>query len=314
MSTPVVRDRPAASFLHSRSGLFAVSGGALLWGTTGVAVRIIAQRSSLGPVAIGCWRLTIAAAALAVLFRGSGLRRLRASWQRHRWSLVLAGAGLGIYQALYFVGVQEVGVSVSTLVSLAVAPVALTVAGAVRDRRAPSGDAIAVLACAVAGLALVSLPSGTSSGAPHPLVGVLASLGSGLGYAATTVLNRRLAADGEPLLLTAATSGIGALTLLPLAVPLGMALPADAVADGWLVYIGIVSTVAAYGLFYLGLRSTTSEVAGVLTLLEPLTATVLAVVVLGESLSTAGVCGAVLLLLAIAALYVRRPQADPAAL
>jgi DME family drug/metabolite transporter len=123
-----------------------------------------------------------------------------------------------------------------------------------------------------------------------------------------------LAADGDPLLLTAATSGIGAVVLLPIALPFGMALPSDAAADGWLVYIGIVSTVVAYGLFYAGLRSTSSEVAGVLTLLEPLAATVLAAIVLGESLSGLGLVGAGLLLLAIAVLYVRRQEPDPTAL
>ncbi|MDT4944816.1 MAG: drug/metabolite transporter, family [Pseudonocardiales bacterium] len=304
-----------ATHLRSRAGLFAVSGGALLWGTTGVAVSIIHDRSGLAAVPIGCYRLAIAAAALGLLFRGSAVRRLRDAARRHRWSLVLSGAGLGLYQALYFVGVENVGVSVSTLVSLAVAPVALTLASAVAARRRPPVGSMATVACAVGGLVLISFAAGSSSAsAPHPVLGILASLGSGLGYAATTVLNRRLAADGDPLLLTAATSGIGAVALLPTALPFRMALPSDAVADGWLVYIGIVSTVVAYGLFYAGLRSTSSEVAGVLTLLEPLAATVLAAIVLGESLSGLGLVGAGLLLLAIAVLYVRRQEPDPTAL
>ena len=304
-----------ATHLRSRAGLFAVSGGALLWGTTGVAVSIIHDRSGLAAVPIGCYRLAIAAAALGLLFRGSAVRRLRDAARRHRWSLVLSGAGLGLYQALYFVGVENVGVSVSTLVSLAVAPVALTLASAVAARRRPPVGSMATVACAVGGLVLISFAAGSSSAsAPHPVLGILASLGSGLGYAATTVLNRRLAADGDPLLLTAATSGIGAVVLLPIALTFGMALPSDAVADGWLVYIGIVSTVVAYGLFYAGLRSTSSEVAGVLTLLEPLAATVLAAIVLGESLSGLGLVGAGLLLLAIAVLYVRRQEPDPTAL
>jgi DME family drug/metabolite transporter len=301
---------------RARAGLLAVSGGALLWGTTGVAVRIISDRSGLAAVPIGCYRLAVAAVALAALFRTSSLRRVRASWRKHRWSLVLSGAGLGIYQALYFVGVQDVGVSVSTLVSLAVAPVALTIAGVASGRSRLTPASIATLTCAVGGLALISLASGSSASvpAPHPVIGILASLGSGLGYAATTIVNRRLAADGDPLLLTAATSGIGALVLLPVALFLGMSFPVDAITIWWLVYIGIASTVVAYGLFYAGLRSTSSEVAGVLTLLEPLTATLLAAAFLGESLSPAGLAGALLLLAAIAVLYVRRPEPDATAL
>lgn len=304
-----------SSHARSRAGLLAVSGGALLWGTTGVAVRVIHDRSGLAAVPIGCYRLAIAAVALGALFRGSGARRVRTALRLHRWSLVLAGAGLGGYQALYFIGVENVGVSVSTLVSLAVAPVVLTIASALSRRQRPSAGALATLCCAIGGLLLISLASGAAgASAPHPVLGVLASLGSGVGYAATTVLNGRLSAAGDPLLLTAATSGIGALVLLPIAVPFGMALPADAISAGWLVYIGIVSTVIAYGLFYTGLRTTPTEVAGVLTLLEPLAATVLATVFLGESLSALGWCGALLLLVAIAVLYLRRPEPDAAAL
>ena len=306
---------PVTARIRSRSGLLAVSGGAVLWGTTGVAVRIIHQRSGLAAVPIGCYRLAIAAVILAAVFGRSGVARMRVAWSRHRWALVLSGTGLGAYQALYFVGVENVGVSVSTLVSLAVAPVALTAAGAVHRRLRPSPSSVATLSCAIGGLALISLASGSAGATgPHPVVGLVASLGSGLGYAATTVLNRRLAADGDPLMLTAATSAIGAVVLAPVAFAFGMALPHDAIADGWLVYIGIVSTVIAYGLFYAGLRSTSSEVAGVLTLLEPLTATILATAFLGESLSSLGWCGASLLLIAIALLYLRRPAADPAAL
>jgi DME family drug/metabolite transporter len=251
-----------------------------------------------------------------LLFRASSARRLRDSWRRHRWSLVLSGAGLGGYQALYFVGVQDVGVSVSTLISLAVAPVALTIASAVTGRSKPAPWSVATVVCAIGGLTLISLASGSagSLSAPHPVIGVLASFGSGLGYAATTVLNRRLAADGDPLLLTATTSLIGALVLLPVALVAGMSLPADGIAAWWLVYIGVVSTVLAYGLFYAGLRSTPAEVAGVLTLLEPLTAALLAATFLGESLSSAGVVGMAFLLAAIAVLYVRRPEPEPTAL
>ncbi len=50
------------------------------------------------------------------------------------------------------------------------------------------------------------------------------------------------------------------------------------------------------------------------TLLEPLAATVLAVIVLHESLAALGVVGGALMLVAIGALYVREPEPDAAAL
>ncbi|MDT4949029.1 MAG: drug/metabolite transporter, family [Pseudonocardiales bacterium] len=294
--------------LRDRTGLLAVSGGALLWGTTGVAVRIIHDRSGLSAVSIGWYRVAIAALVVALVFRSGGARRAADAFRRHPVALVVSGVGFGAYQALYFVGVQYVGVSVSTLVSLGVAPVALTVGAAVAGRRLPSAGALAVLACALSGLALISLRSG-GTGTIHPVIGVLASIASGLGYAAITGLSRWMSEE-DPLLLTGVTSAVATVILLPVAVPSGLAFARDATAGWWLIYIGVVPTVAAYWLFYRGLRSIPTEVAGVLTLLEPLAAAVLAAIVLHESLPRWSIVGASLMLVAVASLYVRRPVSE----
>ena len=295
--------------LHSRAGLLAVSLGALLWGTTGVAVRIIAERSGLSAVPIGCIRLAVAAVAVLGILRGRGVRSSVALLRADPWVTIGAGIGLGSYQALYFVGVQDVGVTISTLVSLGVAPVALIIVAACRDRRMPGGVQVVTVLAAVGGLVLISLRPGTGSG-PHPALGLVASFLAGFGYAATTLLNRRMARGGEPLLLTGLTSAIGAVVLLPFAVAAGLYWPSDGIASLWLVYIGVVSTVAAYGLFFHGLRTVSSETAGVLTLIEPLAAAILAAIVVHESLSGWGLVGAALMLAAIAGLYLRAPEAD----
>lgn len=295
--------------LRARTGLLAVSGGALLWGTTGVAVRIIQERSGLPAVSVGFYRVLIAAVVVALVFRAGGMRTALRTLRRYPVALVVSGAGFGAYQALYFVGVQDVGVSISTLVSLGIAPVALTVGTAVARRRIPGASSIAVLSCAVAGLALVSLRTDSGVPAPHPVLGVLASVASGLGYAGITALSRRMSHE-DPLVLTGVTSAIGALVLLPFALVAGLSVPHDAVANAWLAYIGVVPTVLAYWLFYRGLRSTVPEVAGVLTLLEPLTAAVVAAIVVHEQLTGLAIVGGGLMLVAVAALYARRPAPD----
>jgi DME family drug/metabolite transporter len=298
-----------STHLRARAGLLAVSGGALLWGTTGVGVRIVHDRSGLPAVSIGWYRVAIATVVVALALRGPGLRSATAAVRRHPITLVLAGAGFGAYQALYFVGVEFVGVSVSTLVSLGVAPVALTAGAALSRRRRPAGSSLAVLVCAIGGLALVCLRPGSGAHAPHPVLGVLASVASGLGYAAITALSRRMSEE-DPLVLTGVTSFIATIVLLPFAIPAGVALPHDAIADGWLVYIGMVPTVLAYWLFYQGLRSTASEVTGVLTLLEPLAAAVLAAIVLHETLTGTALVGGGLMLVAVGSLYLRTPSPD----
>jgi drug/metabolite transporter (DMT)-like permease len=71
----------------------------------------------------------------------------------------------------------------------------------------------------------------------------------------------------------------------------------------------------AYTLYFRGLRAAAASTAAMLTLLEPLTGTVLAAVVLGERLSATGIAGAVILagavLLTMRA-HAQRPERNPA--
>jgi DME family drug/metabolite transporter len=291
--------------LRARSGVFAISGGAVLWGTTGVVAHAVHSRTGLPATSIAFYRMLTAAVVLAAL-RAPAVVRLAAG-RRRLGALTLAGAALGASQALYFVSVAEAGVTLATLICIGAAPVVVTGASAVARRRRPPAGSVAVLGCALGGLALISTAPNSAPGA-HPAAGVLAALGSGATYAASTVCSARLAGTADPLTLTGATSIVGSLTLLPAALVSGAGFAVRGVPVAALSYLGVVTTVVAYGLFYAGLRTTSAEVAAVLTLLEPLGATVLAVVLLGEALSPAGVAGAVLLLLAVGVLMAHRPE------
>ncbi|MCW2522803.1 MAG: transporter [Frankiales bacterium] len=288
--------------LRSREGLLAVSAGAVLWGTNGVLVHFISDHRHLAAVSIGFYRLVFSSLVLILIAGVSSVRVWRAVTATQRWLLLLSGVLLGAYQGLYFAAIGAVGVSVSTLVSLGVAPLAITAFQSARSRRWPAGRNVVVLLLALLGLALISQSSAQGS-APHPVLGILESVGSGLGYAGSTLVSARLHPVAGPLTLTTVASVVGAFTLLPLAVIGGLGFEVDAATVGGLAYMGIIATALAYGLFFHGLRSTPSEVASVLTLLEPLTATLLAVALINEHLPVAGIVGAGLMLVAIGVLY-----------
>lgn len=294
--------------LGGRAGLVRITLAALLWGTTGVVVQLVRRDGGPGPVDIGFWRLAIAAVVL-LLLSARDLRPLLRAARTSPMTFLSTGVCLGAYQALYFLAVAWSGVGVATVVSLGLAPVLLVGWEAVRARRRPGRTTTCTLVAAVTGLGLItaSTTEATTS-APHPLLGLLAATGSGLGYATGTVVSRHIAQRTSWLTLTAASTTTGALALAPLALVGGISTPPAA--GGWamLGYLGVVTTAVAYGLFYDGLRTTRGSAAAVVTLLEALAATVLAVVVLGEPLPAQAVAGATVLLGAVAALYVA-PQA-----
>src|SRR5438876_955966 len=128
-----------------------------------------------------------------------------------------------------------------------------------------------------------------------PLVVVILALGAGLAYALYVVLAKGAVARMAPLPLAALTFAVAAaLTAPALATPgAGRQL---ALGWPWLLYLGAVTTAGAYALYTAGLRHVPASAAGVASLLEPLTATLLGVILFGERLGVAGWAGAVLLL------------------
>lgn len=298
--------------MSPRLGLAQICLAGVLWGTGGLAVRVIRDAEPMSVVSISAWRMLIGAAFLLVVVavaRQAGT--LRDLVRRRPWHVAAVGVATAAYQALYFAGVVAVGVTVSTVVSLGLAPVIVTVVESVRRRSAPDRAHLLVLAAALVGLVLVSVSAG-SAGGPHPVLGVLASIGSGTAYALTTLVGHSLAGSTPPLSLATASTAIGAIALAPLALLTGPGTSAlgDPVVTGSLLYLGVLTMAIAYLLFYAGLRTAPGSSAVVATLLEPLTAAVLAAIVLDERLGAAGLVGGVLILAAVAGLG-RKPVVPP---
>jgi DME family drug/metabolite transporter len=222
--------------------------------------------------------------------------------------LVLVGAGLAAYQFAYFSAVERAGVSVATLVALGLAPLLIAVGGTLLGHGRPSGATLTALTVALVGLTLlVGVSAGADTGTTV-LLGALLASGSALGYAVVT-----LAGGGVPAGVPVTLAGFagGALLLTPVVLTQGLSVPSDGVALAVLVYLGLVPSALAYGLFFTGVRTVPGAVASIVTLLEPLTATVLATAFLGERLAPAAMAGGLLLLAAVAGLYLRQLRRAP---
>lgn len=294
----------------ARLSLLQVSAAGILWGTTGVVVQVVAERTGLGALAIGFYRLAVAAAVL-LLIGLPARHRIRAAFRAAPVAVITAGVGLACYQALYFVAVRLGGVSIATVVSLGIAPILLSAYETFRSRQRPSSATLAASAAAIAGLVLIAGATvepgaGTAAG-----LGLLAAVGSGIVYAASTAISRHTTQGMEPLTLTTLSCLVGAVSLLPLAAAEGLAFTPQPGPVALLIYAGAITTALAYALFYTGLRRISGSVAVVVTLLEPLTAALLAVLLIDEPLGLATVVGGALLLGAVATLYLDAGDDQP---
>lgn len=290
--------------MTARGGLGLIALAAISWGTTGATMKLVALDSPMSPLLVGFFRVAIAAPCLLFAARALG-DPLRLPGGRDLARLLLAGVAMGGYQACYFWAVAKTSVTVAALLAIASAPImiAFLAAGLLGERLTPVGW-VALIA-GVSGTALLVVgPHGGVDALPSGFLGgAILALGAGLAYALYAVSVKGVVGKVPPLAITAVTFSVAALTLTP-------AVFIEPVAGGptaWalLAYLGLVPTAGAYILYILGLRGTPVIISGILTLLEPLTATTLGVLFFGDRLGASGALGAGLLLGAIALLTLR---------
>lgn len=292
-------------------GLACLAMAGTTWGTTGAAVEIVYRSSDFGPMAVSFWRFL---GGMALLFGGAALRPTRRPRRLGRERVLLltgTGLALAVFQTAYFGAVEETGLAVATIVALGAAPV-LTAAGGrlFLGERTGRGGLLAV-GGALTGLAVLVL--GNQQSAVRPLGTGLALL-SATGFAASSLLGRWTGRHGtgeDPYTLTLWSFGIGAAVLLPFACGEGlvphMAHPGRVVL--MLLYVVAVTTALAYPLYFAGAAAVRAATASVVTLIEPVSAAVLAVLLLGERLTVATVAGTAVLLAAVGGLAVAETRA-----
>ena len=295
-------------------GLVLIAIAAASWGTTGATMTLLSREAAASPLLVGWSRLAIAAPVLVLAAAGAarfGARPARRPWPSLADLPLCAALGLAMaaYQVCYFRAVTLVGVAPAALLAICSAPLLIAVLAALFLGERLTRLVRLSLGMAVAGTALLVVgPRGFSEIAGHFGLGALLALGAGVSYAVYAVAAKGLLARVTPLAVSAITFALAALFLAPAL--LGETAPTRALAAGWplLLYLGLGPTAVAYVLFTAGLGRVPATAAGIVSLLEPLTATTLGLLVFGERLGPVGITGALLLLAALALLTTaRRP-------
>lgn len=280
-------------------GQWLVLAAAVLWGTTGTA-QVFAPAGA-SPASVGAVRLVGGSLCLIALaaYRGELDKVLRMPWR----PLLVAAAGIAIYQICFFAGVARTGVAVGTIVGIGTAPIwsgALDwlVAGSRPGRRWLAATALAILGSTL-------LLAGGSSISVDPL-GVLLAMGAGLAYAIYTLASKELLYHYGPDGVMAAVFGLGAVFLLPVLLATDLSWLAEP--RGLLValHLALITVGLAYALWARGLIRVAASTAVTLSLAEPLTAATLGVLVVGERLPPVALLGVTLLIAGLAMLSLGR--------
>lgn len=300
-ASPSLRER----FALSGTGL--VLFASVLWGTTGTAQSFAppeAPSSSIGALRLVVAGLTLC---LIVLLRGSWRGIERSAWPL-RANLV-AAAGMAAYQVTFFAGVRLTGIAVGTIIGIGSAPIFVGLLDYLLFRRVPPTRWMIATGLAVIGCTLLTL-GGSADIQVEPL-GVLLTLGAGFSYALYTVAWKGIVEKLPPDVATASIMTLGALMLFPLWLGVDLTWLTQPDMRGLLVviHLGVIATAVSYILFARGLMLIPASTVVTLTLMEPLTAAFLGVVVVGESLTPLMLFGAGLVFGGLAVLSIPRNSA-----
>ncbi len=287
--------------------LAAACSAGFLWGTGALVVNILIASHGFTPENISFWRFSVGAVVLLAVFG----RKIR--WQQLQpllTTVIAAGTAMAGYVLLWFLGIERIGAAIPTLIALCLPPVLVTIVAVVRGQEKLDAYLVTVLTAALLGTVLIVARHGAGSGAADQhnlLIGVAYAIGSALLYAGFTLISGRLSNGLGAGQATTCLTVVAALVMGLSAFYRPLHWPHGVPPQAWFLYLGVVTAALALLAFSWGAARLSPTALTVATLVEPLTAVVLAALFLGEQLSALQWLGGGLLLLSIWGLGRRNP-------
>jgi DME family drug/metabolite transporter len=260
-----------------------------LWGTTGTAQALAPTNAT--PIAVGAIRIIIGSVALFILLQWRGIRLKDYSWPIK--PVILAALGMAVYNLFFFAGVSKTGVAVGTIVTIGSSPILAGLIGWIVYQEKTNSRWVISTILAIFGGSLLIIPKESIS---IDFNGILLALGAGASYAAISVFSKRLLGVAPPLAVTSIMTFLGAIFMLPLLFLVDLNWLKTPQGLGIAFHLGVITIAVAFTLYAYGLKTIPAPKAVTLTLAEPLTASTLGILFLGERLTTLSTLGVILLL------------------
>ena len=293
----------SASATSFRRGLILIVLASMMWGTTGLTSRVLNRLSAVDALSVGALRLLTASPALLLLAQALAPGGLRPLLKREWRAVLIMGAAMAGYNGSFFAALARTSVTAGTLLALCTAPLFVAVLARLFLHEPLARPVLLALAAGLSGtILLVGGQGGRDLLRLDYALGNLLALAAGLSYAIYALVGRAKSRGAPPASLAALSFTTAAILLTPFAPANGLRLPTNFPAWLAVLYLGLVPTALAYALYLSGLRAVPATMASIGTLIEPLTASLLAALFLGERLTLSGLLGAGLLLSSLAIL------------
>ncbi|HLQ86082.1 MAG TPA: EamA family transporter [Salinisphaeraceae bacterium] len=290
-------------------GISAIVVASILWGTTGTAATFAPD---VGPLAIGAAAMGIGGLLQAALAL-RGIRRAQAALLAQTRHVLLGAVMVAVYPLAFYSSMRLAGVAIGTVMTIGSAPLLSALIEWRLEGLRLTLRWFAGAGLGLSGMVLLSLADNHGAAATQDtgliLAGIVLGVVAGLGYAFYSWSARRLMQAGIPSATAmGATFGLGGVLLMPILLATGAPLLASWNNLGVGLYMALVPMFIGYLCFGSGLARVRASIATTISLLEPVVAAILAIMVVGESLSLGGWSGVLLIIASLCCITVPRPR------
>ncbi len=263
---------------------------AILFSLAGIFGKMISGISAQGII---FYRVTFAAIIFFIVLLISG-NLGKVKLKDKKTYLVLFGILQMITMLMFFISVLKASVSVAVLL-LYTAPVYVTVLSPVLLKESPAEKGLLALVLSIAGIIFIVGPGDLYF---YQLsFGVLAGIISGITYASEIMISKYISQTYSGYTQAFWSFIIAILILMPAGL-----VPAEVIFENtvYLILLAIFPTILAVSLYFNGLKKVRASSASIMGLIEPVSAVILAVIILNEEISMLIITGGALILIGAA--------------
>ncbi|MEM1115301.1 MAG: DMT family transporter [Bacteroidota bacterium] len=279
--------------------------GLLAFGSSPILIRLADDAPAF---ALAAWRTTFVTGLLAPLALTRYRAEIGAFSRRDVGLVVVAGVLLGLHFMAWIASVQLTSVAAASVL-VTTNPIMIAVLGAVFLKETPARRTQVAIAVAVVGATLIGLGEREGGTYPDPALGNALALGAAFLVSVYLLIGRAVRQQTSFVAYFAPLNAVAALTCvagcLLLNVPMGLDLPVLGLA----FLMGVGPGLFGHGSFTVALRYLPAAFLGLLGLAEPVIASAIAFGWFGETPSALALGGAVVILVAIAAVVTSEREA-----
>lgn len=275
---------------------------AICWGITGGLADILLNKG-WDPLVISFYRGAIGLFAFLLWFAVSKKDEKIFSVSLILWSVV-AGIGVAGNFTFYFLSIESTSVPVAATL-MYTAPLFVLLISFLFHLERSTWFKWGCIFSVLIGIVLLTRAYDTGSSAVN-LVGVATGLAAGMSYALFIFGFKNAAAAGKP-------QTVLAIAFLAFCVALSFLVNFEEAATvltspdiGWFIAIGIIGAGLSFALYTIGIKLTAPSKASIIAMVEPVTAALFVIVLLGEELSIVQLIGMAVILLTVTVLSVKK--------